>query len=252
MTNVAADARPATTRNPGLIQALATALGGYLAFIGGTLLYAALLSGFAGDRMGGAFVQLGGALGHLAVSPALLAWTSAVILTGLIARAGRSATIVRWALVLAVPATLVGIAVAWPGTFSDPGTLVSPAFWLLFLWQAAGLVGAAAIGCLIGIAVRRRTLPRAATAAGILLFVGAVAAFALPAQWMDVYFTLTGTRPVPTDAETTRYLVTALIAGVGLAGSLVFAIVSRRRSLIVLTAVALVFAALGMLVFRVG
>lgn len=245
---------------------MATAIVGAAAFIVGTV-----IAGVVTYR-GEALVNVAAG----ALSLPLLAWLALVGLLALALPRARSGAFAGWAVAAAPVATLIANAptVAYGG-------------WLLLVlaWQAAGLAGAALVGAIAGVIARNRgaedtglrgarddvggdaheaaadvAVERAAgpdrrrmlTGATLaLLVIGAALAFALPTQWLDVYFAIWNAPPPPTPADGIRYLWTAGLSLVFLLAALVIAVVRRGRGLIVLTAVALGCAMLGALLFQV-
>lgn len=223
------------------VQAAVTAGAGAVTFVGGSLIAAVATHGAIG------FSSL---LGYL-FSPALLAWLVAV---GVLALALPRAREIPFA-ALTVAAAALAAAIA------NLPVLAAGAWAVLVLaWQALGLIGAALIGAIAGVLVRRsRTAPgereRRGTVLGGLslgfLVVGGALAFALPTQWLDVYFALFSAPPPPLPADGARYLWTAGLALVFLVGALVSAAIRRGRGLIILTAIALACAIVGALLFQV-
>lgn len=248
MADIQSDPTDAPPQRSGMLQSALTVGVGVVAFVAGTFLYALFVEG------PGALWpdQIGAGILSLLLSPAVLTWALATLAVGVIARRAKPRVITTWALALTPVATIVGILFRWPGTFSDPGTVLAPMFWVMLLWQTAGLLGAALIGCLVGEATRRGKLSPASTVAGGLLLVGAVAAFALPTQWLRVNFTLGGQSPDPTPAEVTLFLVTAIVAAAFLVAALVVALLARVRTLITMSAVMLGLTVIGFLLFRLA
>lgn len=231
----------------GVLQAALTVAVGIVAFVTGTFLY----SLFVGGPGALGPDQIGAGILSLLLSPAVLTWALATLTVGVIARRAKPRVITTWALALTPVATIVGILFRWPETFSDPGTVLAPMFWVMLLWQTAGLFGAGLIGCLVGEATRRGKLSPVSTVAGGLLLVGAVVAFALPTQWLGMNFALGGQTPDPTPAEINRYLVAAIVAAAFLVAALVVALLARVRTLITMSAVVLGLTVVGFLVFLV-
>lgn len=63
----------------------------------------------------------------------------------------------------------------------------------------------------------------------ILLCIGIAGIFLLFLQYLDVYFTLDGTKPPATDAEVVRYRWTASMCVTSAAAACVLALVARKR-----------------------
>lgn len=224
----------------GRSQSFATAATGAVAFILGSLLYVALVA------TEGVFGDPWLVFRAVVLSPQLIAWVVIVVLVGLIRPRAASATVVLCALVAAPLAAVIDALVRVGG---------SGFFVISVAWSAAGMLGAAIVGAVFGSLHRRGALSsrrRIALLVSLaLLIIGGCAAFALPAQYLEVYFTIGVERPVATAAEAARYLLTATIAVAALVLSLITAIVARSRVLIVLTVVALLLAVAAALVLRV-
>lgn len=230
-------------------QAALTAAVGATAFLAGSLLYFALLTG-AGT------VSLEG-IAALITSPQLLVWTLAVVTVGLIGRRLSPRAVAVWALALAPASTFAGILIAYPRTLDQPQALVSPILLILFVWQAAGLLGAAVAGVLAGLALRLRSADRlsaraiASGVAVVLLVVGGVAALALPAHWASVYFRIWSDPVEATPEQGDRYVAIAATAVGCLLIAVAAAIFARRRAVVWLTTIAFALALLAALVFQV-
>ncbi|WP_203581593.1 hypothetical protein [Microbacterium hibisci] len=230
-------------------QALLTAATGAATFLVGSFLYFALV--------GGPGILGAEELVALITSPQLLLWTPAVAVVGLIGRRLSPRAVVVWALALAPAATFAGIMIAYPRTLDQPQALVSPIFLIPFVWQAAGLFGAAVVGVVAGLALRLRSTEQhsaraiASGAAIVLLVVGGVAAFALPAHWAGVYLRIWSDPVVATAEQGDHYVIIAVIALGSLLVAVVAAIWARRRALLWLTAIAFALALLAALVFQV-
>lgn len=223
------------------LQAAATAGVGATAFVVGSVVAVVATHGASGASN----------LLHYVLSPALLVW---LLLVGVLALTLPRLREVPFA-AFAVAAAAIATAVANVPSLMFGGWLV-----LVLGWQALGLIGAALIGAVAGVVVRRRrSAPspgrrRGAVLSGLalgLLVVGGALAFVLPTQWLDVYFALFSSPPPPTPTEGARYLWTAGLALAFLVGALVVAVIRRGRGLIVLTAIALACAVIGALVFQV-
>lgn len=230
-------------------QAVLTAAVGATAFLAGSLLYVALL-------VGPGTVSLEG-ITALILSPQLLIWTLAVVTVGLVGRHLTPRAVAVWALALAPASTFAGVLIAYPSTLSQPQTLLSPIFLIPFVWRAAGLVGAAAVGVLAGLALRLRPADRlsaravASGAAVVLLVVGGVAVLALPAHWASVYFRIWSDPVVATPEQGDRYVAIAATAVASLLVALVAALCARRRAVAWLAAIAFAIALLAALVLQV-
>ncbi|WP_169582233.1 MULTISPECIES: DUF6234 family protein [Microbacterium] len=230
-------------------QAALTAAVGATAFLAGSLLYFALLADAGAMSWEG--------ITALITSPQLLIWTLAVASIGLIGRRLSPRAVAVWALALAPASTFAGILIAYPRTLGQPQALVSPIFLIPFVWQAAGLFGAAVVGVLAGLALRLRSAhrlparPIASGVAAVLLVVGGVAALALPAHWASVYFRIWSDPVVATSEQGDRYVAIAATAVGCLLISVVAAICARRRPVVWLTSIALALALLAALVFQV-
>lgn len=226
-----------------------TAAVGATAFLAGSFLYFALLAGPGTVSLEG--------IAALITSPQLLVWTLAVVTVGLIGRRLSPRAIAIWALALAPASTFAGILIAYPRTLGQAQALGSPIFLIPFVWQAAGLFGAAVVGVLAGLALRLRSADRlsaraiASGAAVVLLVVGGVAALALPAHWASVYFRIWSDPVVATPEQGDRYVAIAATAVSCLLSAMVAAICARRRAVVWLTAIAFALALLAALVFQV-
>ncbi|MBB2975756.1 hypothetical protein FHX49_001323 [Microbacterium endophyticum] len=85
----------------------------------------------------------------------------------------------------------------------------------------------------------------------MLLTIGGSLAFALPVQWVQMYFRM-GSAPVEvTAAQNDRYVWTAGIAVGALLVALVAAALHRKRGLLALTAIAFVCALIAAFIFQV-
>ncbi|MBA8815065.1 hypothetical protein FHX48_000117 [Microbacterium halimionae] len=85
----------------------------------------------------------------------------------------------------------------------------------------------------------------------MLLTIGGSLAFALPVQWLQMYFRM-GSAPVEvTAAQNDRYVWTAGIAVGALLGALVAAALRRKNGLIALTATAFLCALIAAFLFQV-
>ncbi len=248
-------------------QAAVTAIVGAAAFVVGTV-------------VAGLVTYHGEALVNIAAgvfSLPLLVWLALVGALALALPRARSGAFAVWAVVAAPVATLIANA---------PSAAYGGPLLLVLAWQAAGLAGAALVGAIAGVIDRNRVAqdagPRVArddtagdaheTAADdaaverpaapgrrrmltgatlALLVVGSALAFALPTQWLDVYFAIWDAPPPPTPEDGIRYLWTGGLALAFLLAALVVAVVRRGRGLIVLTAVALGCAVIGALLFQV-
>lgn len=230
-------------------QAVFTVAVGASAFVAGSLLYFALLAGPSAVSPEG--------IATLIASPQLLVWALAVVTVGLVGRHLTARAVAVWALALAPASTFAGILIAYPRTLDQPQALASPLFLIPFLWQASGLFGAAAVGVLAGLALRRRSADRFSSraigsgTAVVLLVVGGVAALALPAHWASVYFRIWSDPVVATPEQGDRYLAIAATSVGCLLIAVVAAILARRRALVWLTAIAFALALLAALVFQV-
>ena len=256
-------AHPPTGRTAG--QAVATGIGGALALMVGTTV---------------ARVSAYGAGGLHALLPALASaqlayWLLGVVVLALLMRRGPAGAFAAIALVLAPLASVAESLThgGWDQLAATPLALIPIA------WRAAGMLGAALVGVIVGVVHRRGREARTTTdlaaptddaGSGIargteprqdertalvivtisLLVVGSAIAFALPSQWFDVYFHIWGSATV-TAGDGTRFLWTAGLALGLLLAALVTAALRRRAGLIVLTSLALVCALIGAFVFQV-
>lgn len=215
-----------------------TAAVGAATFILGSVLYAAV-NGAAASLID---------IGLAVIGPPLLSWVALVLALGLLWRRATPASFAAAAVALALLATILGAAM----TSGLGGLLGFPWF---FLWQAAGLAGAALIGALAGYGVRTRGQNSRVTVLGVIALVllacGAVCAFALPWQWVDVYFRIDGQAVEVSPADADRYLWTAGSALVLLTASFVVALIRWRPGLAWLTGIALVLALLAAFVLQV-
>lgn len=263
--------RPRTRR-----QVIATASAGVIAFVGGTTLFAIASEGPLGIQ----------SLWWALVNPQLLLWVLGVATLGI---AGRRLSDVGFAVISVALAPLSTFLVLVVG---QPWTGMMPAPWAAgFVWQAGGIVGAAAIGAVTGAHFARRAPaaepavapdPAPTPAAGGpgsassvsalrepapmgtarphtgltlwaigLLVVGTAFAFALPMQWFDVYFAIWESAPPPTDADGARFVWTAGLGVAFLLAAVVVAIIRRRGGIIALAVVALACTLIGAFVFQV-
>ena len=219
-------------------QATATAVAGWVAFVGGSLLYSAV---------SGRTPTLVAALWLLA-SPPVLIWVVLALVLGLLLRRGSGVVFAVVAIALAPVATVIAALLPF-----GQGMTATGAVWVALVWQAAGLVGAAVVGALAGFAFRRRTdgHPALVTAAIVLLAVGGTFAFTLPMLWFSTYFSIWEPAPAPSAEAIGRYQFAAASALFLLALSLVFALVARRRGLAWLVGGALVLTLLAAFVFQI-
>lgn len=273
---------PATTPTPPATEValrnrrrfIGTAVAGVLAFVIGTTIFTVANIGLMG-------VQL---LGWALLDPRLLLWVGAVIVLGFAGRRLPDVGFAAISVALAPVCTLLAVLAQQTGAGAPP-----PLWAIMFVSQAAGLLGAATVGSITGVVLARRTTtqhavpPNAAApvatapdaiatnaaepgqSAGtrarsgtglsiaviVLLVMGSALAFALPMQWFSVYFSIWDAAPPPTESDGDRYLWTAGLALVFLLAAFVVAIVRRGGGLIVLTVIAVSCALIGAFVFQV-
>lgn len=254
--------RPPRRGAPGwAVQAVATAGVGALAFLGASLITTASVGGL------NAPVALG-----ILTGPQLGLWLLIVaVLTAACVRA--PAAVLAILVVVLAPLATLGEIVA----VGDGGMLRESPFGLLvFAWRGAGLAGAALVGAVSGVIARRHTeglrraaSPAPAATAGLgtrsterqrlivagvsaaLLVVGAALIFALPLQWLGIYFQIWGSAPAASPAQGDRYLWTASMGLAALVLAVVAAVLRRGAGMIVLTSLALAGALIGAFVFQV-
>ena len=220
-------------------QAAATAVAGWAVFVGGSLLYGAVIGGTS---------TLAPVL-WLLLSPPVLIWLVLVLASGLLLRRASGVAFAVMAIALAPVSTLLGALLPF-----GQGVTATGALWVALVWQAAGLVGAAAVGALVGFAFRRRRTAKASTlgaAAIILLALGGTLAFTLPMLWFSTYFSIWEPPPEASAEAIGRYQFAAATALIMLSSALVVALVARRRGLAWLVGVALVLALLAAFVFQI-
>jgi len=237
--------REAVTREPATVrQSAVTAGAGWIAFVLGSLLFAAL---------GGTTPPDGRALAGLLLSPQVIVWVLSVVALGAVARRLSARAVAAWDAALAPIATTACVAVTSPAALTGSAL---PVVVVVLAWQIAGLLGAAIVGALAGLAFRRgfraRSARGAAMAIGLALtVVGGAAALALPGHWFAAYFRLGGESATVTPEQADRYLAIAGTALAALTIALAAALVARRGGLAWLTGTALVLALLTAFVFQV-
>lgn len=171
----------------------------------------------------------------MVADPNLLAWVALTAAVQFGLRSMRRPG--RWALiVLAAPvAVLLATALrSLPGSASAGFAGFGAVLGNGIAWIDAGILTAVvALGIAFSAAFLGRERRRSARIAGGLLALGGLLTLVLVWQAFETYFTLFGSEPVVTPADEDRYFVTAAFTLVSFVGAVVFAAVSRRRSLII-------------------
>lgn len=170
---------------------------------------------------------------RIVADPNILVWIAlaAAVQFGLrsMRRPGRFALIVLAAPVAVLLTTVVRSLPSLVGGASLGAVLGNGIAWI----DAGILTAVVALGIAFTAAFLSRERRRSAKIAGGLLALGGLLTLVVVWQWFETYFVIWSGPVTATPAQEDRYLVTAALTAVAFVAAIVFAAVSRRRSLII-------------------